>query len=352
MNQREEFDRTIAFGESAIGHLKANETPAYPRNYEIWYTYSAGFSQALNRAINELLRVNGRLSASDTERVYEQFLSPLRFGERIEHIGVELSSALGGVVATIEDAREDMLAYGEALEAAGGKLDAPSADLATVREVVRGLASETRRVGERQAELEQKLLEQRRQIEALQSSLEAIRNESLTDPLTGLPNRKCFDQALLRCLADAEATGNAFSVLLTDIDHFRKFNDTFGHQTGDQVLRLVATAMKQNVKGQDVAARYGGEEFAVILPRTALADGAKLANHIREAVMSKELVKRSTGERLGRITISLGCASWTPGDSTSLILERAGAAMSRAKHLGRNRVCTERDVIPVEPAVA
>ena len=103
--------------------------------------------------------------------------------------------------------------------------------------------------------------------------------------------------------------------MMTDIDHFKTFNDTFGHLTGDQVLRLVALSVKQNVKGQDIAARYGGEEFAVILPDTVLRSGVTVADHIRRAVMTKELMKRSTGEHLGRVTISIGVASLRPGDS-------------------------------------
>ena len=99
------------------------------------------------------------------------------------------------------------------------------------------------------------------------------------------------------------------SLIMTDIDHFKSFNDTWGHLTGDQVLRLVAMSMKQNVKGQDIAARYGGEEFAVVLPNTVLRSALTVADHIRRAVMSKELMKRSTGENLGRVTVSVGVAT-------------------------------------------
>ena len=96
---------------------------------------------------------------------------------------------------------------------------------------------------------------------------------------------------------------------MIDIDHFKSFNDTFGHITGDQVLRLVAMSLKQNIKGQDLAARYGGEEFAIVLPNTSLKQGIAVADHIRRAVMAKELKKKSTGEIIGRITISVGVAS-------------------------------------------
>jgi len=132
---------------------------------------------------------------------------------------------------------------------------------------------------------------------------------------------------------------------MTDIDHFKTFNDTFGHLTGDQVLRLVALSVKQNVKGQDLAARYGGEEFAVILPDTVLRSGVTVADHIRRAVMTKELMKRSTGEHLGRVTISIGVATLRPDDSAASLLGRADQCMYAAKRSGRNQVVCETDPV-------
>lgn len=168
-----------------------------------------------------------------------------------------------------------------------------------------------------------------------------MRAESLTDPLTTLSNRKFFQDAILRLMDDAEKRGLPFSVLLTDIDHFKKFNDAYGHLTGDQVLRLVALALKNNLKGQDVAARYGGEEFAVLLPKTGLAAAEIVANHVRTSVMNKELLRRSTNESLGRVTISLGVATWRKGDDVSSLLERADACLYGAKRAGRNCVISE-----------
>jgi diguanylate cyclase len=144
-------------------------------------------------------------------------------------------------------------------------------------------------------------------------------------------------------MADAAKSGDPMSLLMTDIDHFKKFNDTFGHLTGDQVLRLVGVAVKQNVKGQDIAARYGGEEFAIILPNTALRAALTVADHVRRAVMTKELMKRSTGEHLGRVTISVGVATLRRGESAQALIERADGCLYAAKRCGRNRVMCETD---------
>ncbi len=119
--------------------------------------------------------------------------------------------------------------------------------------------------------------------------------------------------------------------MMCDVDHFKTFNDTYGHLTGDQVLRLVAMAVKQNVKGQDIAARYGGEEFAVVLPETLLRSAITVADHIRRAVMMKDLVKRSTGEHLGRITISIGVAQLHEDDQPQTLLERADRCLYAAE---------------------
>jgi len=170
-----------------------------------------------------------------------------------------------------------------------------------------------------------------------------VRNESLTDPLTTLANRKYFDEALADVLAESAASNEPMSLMLTDIDHFKTFNDTYGHLTGDQVLRLVALTVKQNVKGQDIAARYGGEEFAVVLPRTTLREAITVGDQIRRSVMSKELMKRSSGEHLGRVTISIGVATVRSGDTTHSLIERADGCLYAAKRNGRNRVICETD---------
>jgi diguanylate cyclase len=118
----------------------------------------------------------------------------------------------------------------------------------------------------------------------------------------------------------------------------------FGHLTGDQVLRLVAMSVKQIVKGQDIAARYGGEEFAVALPKTALRSAISVADQVRRAVMNKELMKRSSGERLGRVTISIGVALLRPSDTPQSLIERADKCLYAAKRNGRNQVMGESDL--------
>jgi len=184
----------------------------------------------------------------------------------------------------------------------------------------------------------------------LRERLESVRRESLTDQLTGIPNRKAFDKELEASIELSIESGEPLSLLMCDIDHFKTFNDTWGHQTGDQVLKLVANCLSENVKGRDTAARYGGEEFVVILPQTMLSGAIGLAEQIRTTVESKKLVKKSTGDILGVITISIGAAQYDPNESGEDFVRRTDTCLYAAKRAGRNRVVSETDTSLLDSA--
>jgi diguanylate cyclase len=172
----------------------------------------------------------------------------------------------------------------------------------------------------------------------------------MLDPLTKVFNRESFDEGLVRTIEAARANDEPLSLIMIDIDHFKRFNDSYGHQTGDQVLRLVAMTLKSNIKGKDLAARYGGEEFAAILPTTSYGDALHVAENVRRAIQAKELLKRSTNEKLGRITSSIGIASLRPADTPASLIERADRCLYAAKHGGRNCVVGEEDLAGFQAA--
>jgi diguanylate cyclase len=180
-----------------------------------------------------------------------------------------------------------------------------------------------------------------REIRTLRQSLNAARNDSCTDALTGLANRRQFEMFLAEAIAEATAHDAPLSLLLIDVDHFKSFNDRYGHLTGDQVLRLVAACAGQHIKGQDLAARYGGEEFAVVLPKATAAGARSVAEAIRKSIVSKPLKKKSSGEPLGQVTVSVGIASLRPGDKREQVIERADECLYAAKAAGRNCVVVE-----------
>jgi diguanylate cyclase len=338
----DEHERTMAFAEVALGQIKALRQPASPRNYEVWYAYATGYNPSLNETINATLTRNGTLSVADVDQIYETYLSPARMTDRIDNVGGQIVDEIAAVMSMIDAAVGSATHYTESLAHATQSLGAAS-DPSGLRSVVETLVLATRKMEENNSRLEQSLKASKQEINQLQVNLEAVRHESLTDPLTSLANRKYFDQSLEKFIAQSAASEEPMTLLLSDIDHFKAFNDTFGHLTGDQVLRLVAQSVKQNVKGQDVAARYGGEEFAVILPSTPLRAALTVADQVRRAVMTKELMKRSTGEHLGRVTISIGVATLRKGEAAQSLIERADNCLYAAKRCGRNRVMCEAD---------
>jgi diguanylate cyclase len=338
----DEHERTMAFAEIALGQIRALRQPATPRHFEIWYTYATGYNPSLNQMINEMLAKNGTLSDADIDQIHDTYISSNRFTDRIDRVGSQVMGEIEQVMAMIGDAAGTASSYSENLANVSQRLGG-AADETTVRAIVESLVQATQEMERNNQALEERLSASKQEITLLQQNLDAVRTESLTDPLTSLANRKYFDDALAGAIAEARAKGEALSLMMTDIDHFKKFNDSYGHLTGDQVLRLVAISMKQTVKGQDIAARYGGEEFAVVLPNTALRSAITVGDHVRRAVMTKELMKRSTGEHLGRVTISVGVAALQPHDTVQSLIERADACLYAAKRSGRNRVICETD---------
>ena len=340
---QDEKERTLSFAEAALSQIKSLNHSAIPRNYEIWYVYAAGYNVALNKVINETLALSGTLTEADLDQIYATYLSHVRATDRIDEVGARVIGEINDVMSIITEALGMTASFGDSLKGASSTLSAGSNDRDQIKSVVATLVKSTQQMQQTNKALEERLGTSRQEISSLQQNLEAIRAESLTDPLTGLSNRKFFDRAMENAVSHAAQTGEPMSLLMLDIDHFKSFNDNYGHLTGDQVLRLVGVSLKQSIKGQDTTARYGGEEFAVILPNTPLRQALTVADNIRRAVMARELKKKSTGEILGRITVSVGVAMLRAEDDMYSLIERSDGCLYAAKRSGRNRVICEVD---------
>jgi len=343
----DEHERTMAFAQVALGQISSLRQNATPRNYEIWYVYATGYNPPLNKVINETLARSGRLTDVDLEQIYESYLSQIKTTDRIDKVGSQVVGQIDDVMTMLSEALGMSSNYDATLNGASQTLSAAQT-LDQVKSIVETVARSTRQMRDTNKVLEERLATSKSEISNLQHSLEAIRAESLTDPLTGLGNRKYFDRMIETAVQTSLANNEPLSLLMFDIDHFKSFNDSYGHLTGDQVLRLVGQSLKQLMKGQDITARYGGEEFAVVLPNTALRHALSVADQLRRTVMAKELKKKSTGEILGRVTISVGVSLLRPDDDTDALIERADTCLYAAKRAGRNRVICEADPEYVE----
>ncbi|MGY6569894.1 MAG: GGDEF domain-containing protein [Salinarimonas sp.] len=337
-----DVERTFTIAQRAMELMKSYGSSASPRSYEVWFTYVAGHKPAMNDAIKRAAAESGKIDDADIDALHSQFIASERFCEEAEKTGAVVISEIDQVMEMLDLALGSTQKYGESLDAFAADLSG-GIDRNRVREIVSALVLATKDVRATNETLEARLRETRGEMEGLRETLEAVRMESLTDPLTGIANRKHFEEMLVKTLDQALVERSPLALIVIDIDHFKRFNDTYGHLTGDQVLRLVSMTMREQVKIKATLARFGGEEFGIIMPDTTL-EGAKLvAERVRTSVMSRELIKRSTGESLGKVTVSLGAASLRKGDTAVSLLERADQCMFIAKRNGRNRTVTDAD---------
>ncbi len=325
------------YAASAFERIGKEGLSATPDIYELWYVYYSGQSPEVTRAIDILIANQQKVTEDRCRELYNRFLSDNKNEELVRRAGDEINSTIRSVTGVVRDVKAATEEYSTNLEGVTSKI-ATTSSPQELQKVLSSIVSETKEMLERNKTLELELDKSSHVMEELQRDLENVRREAMTDGLTNLANRKAFDNELRRIAEEATVTEGTFALLMVDIDYFKSFNDNFGHQVGDQVLRLVARTLTDGVKGRDVAARYGGEEFAIILPDTNLQAAVTVGNALRKAVATKDVVNRNTGDKLGRITMSVGCAEFAPGENLQDLIERADAALYTAKHNGRNQV--------------
>ena len=320
----------------ALEQMEGHKVWPTPLNFELWLHYLGDPKGALGLEIERMLKAGEPFTEEVSETLAQTYLPRARLNDEIRDAGAQLSKELKSVASAIATAQKTQEAYGRTLADAGENLQ--NGDAGEVRQVVETLSDATRKVQSDNARLEQRLAESTREVNLLREHLEQVRRDAMTDALTTLANRKAFDEHLERICAEADAAKAPVALALLDIDHFKRFNDTWGHQTGDQVLRYVASVLGRVAQSPRVAARYGGEEFAMIFPqeRTPLVEAA--LNSVREEIASRQLKRRSTNEDLGTITISAGVAQRREGEDPAAFMERADAALYVSKRSGRNKV--------------
>ena len=335
-------NREQNFAKTALTLMEESGVAATPDNFELFYAYASGENPALTQVMAAFIHAKKEFTPEILADLRMRCLSGARAALAIDTASGNIDSLIEDVLGKLASSARDTADYKKALSAATGELVSERSP-ADLRKLMDGLITATRAMEHRAKSLEGELQASSAQVSELRTKLADVRKESLTDALTGIANRKGFDEAARATMASVARGGEDASLLICDIDHFKKFNDTWGHQTGDQVLRLVSACLSENVKGRDTAARYGGEEFAVILRGTSLEAATKVADQIRTTVETKKLVKKSTGDVLGTITISIGVAQIAPDETIDAVVRRADACLYGAKHNGRNLVINQND---------
>lgn len=328
------------WAQQALERLTKDGLRPIPENFSVYYHYFAGDKPNLNIAMDALLNQYGSLTQALCTTLYQNHLSFETEHKVIQETNAAIEAEIKHVLSVIDAAASGTQKFGQSLDNLSGTLSGTNS-LEQIRETVTKVAAETRAMAKQNQRLQSQLTQATEQLTEMRYNLDVAHKESQIDPLTEVGNRKFFDTELTRATSEAVENKAPLSLLMIDIDHFKKFNDTYGHLVGDQVLRLVARTLVENLKGRDVIARYGGEEFVILLPQTEVAVAEKVANQLRDSLGTKQIRRRSTQEALGIVTISIGATQYCPGEDVENFIARADTALYRAKHTGRNRVVSE-----------
>jgi diguanylate cyclase len=260
-------------------------------------------------------------------------------GSLVSGVEREVASNLDRIIALLKSHSEVGRLYTVSLEKAGRNLiELTSPE--QLRVAIGYLIAENNKMRKETGNLQTNLKESHEKIENLRENLEVAEETGMRDSLTSLWNRRAFDKMLALQVESAPKKNSPLSIILADIDHFKRINDNFGHLIGDEILRLVASTISKNVKGRDFIARFGGEEFAIILPQTSLENAIKLAMQIKQQLEIQKWVVSKRNEVVGTITASFGISQLQPGENRSGFLGRADKKLYEAKEAGRNRIAS------------
>ena len=318
----------------ALPLMSRYQVPTTPDNYATWYMYLSGENAELKAEIDRLISEKSAFTGAVNAQLHRQYVAEQDLGN-IDEIRSNLNKLLSEVSTSLNKAGDGARNFEGTL---GGiaKDFSKKEDLNDIRELLTTLITETRQMQSATSAMQSNFEEKSKEIDDLQEQLQRERKRAITDPLTGLYNRFALIDKLNAAVGEMDE-GERPSLIMLDIDHFKAINDTHGHLIGDRVIRFVAQVLQKNTKGKDTAARYGGEEFTVLLPGTPSAGAESVAEVIRKAIASAQLVRADNKKPLGQITISAGVATYQGEEDVMEFINRADQALYRSKNEGRNR---------------
>lgn len=338
-----DFEYVNGVAEKAMASLTGQRVPPTPHNFHVWFRYALGAPIALKRTIDILIANKRKFDAATNHDLYTTYVGSKGIDEAVTHqVSQQLHDVLAFAQKFLSTAIADNRTQIEAISTVAGRADTG----ADPRLLVETLMNELSKAATRASRLEAQFVEKSRELDMIRQSLSQSEERARTDSLTGLPNRRALEEFFRTAQAQAMEQGAPLSAFLIDIDHFKKFNDSYGHGVGDQVLRLVAKALRERVREHDLAARYGGEEMIAILPGADLSICTATAERIRNALADCKITRRSTGEELPGITVSIGVGQFQFGESMEDLVDRCDRALYEAKKRGRNCVVTEQEIEP------
>jgi diguanylate cyclase len=336
-----DFSHATSMAGRALQLMAQHKVQATPQNFEVWFKFALGAMPELNKTINILIANKREFDGATNRSLFLSYIGAqaewdAQHGDISDQLHKVLSSAQGFLATPIRDDGKHI----HAREGVAPQIQ-DVADPRTIIEDLNGALSEAMaRATRLQAHFNASLQE----LDNIRNHLAAAEQRSKTDALTGLANRHALDEFLRNAQIVAMESGEPLSIFLLDIDHFKSFNDEFGHQFGDEVLQLISRILRDGVRARDLTARYGGEELAGVLPGADLRVCSAVAERIRQAISKRQVTRRTSGKKLSSVTVSIGVAQFVPGETLASLFERCDRALYAAKHRGRNRTVTECEI--------
>ncbi|ASY56797.1 GGDEF domain-containing protein [Sinorhizobium sp. CCBAU 05631] len=305
-----------------------------PRNYELYYEAYLGSNPQLSK---DLAALGSRATQEELDAIGARYFSNIHHSRGIERAHSTLAAKLGELVTLLRDEQYALESYNKVLDEAYLNItckSAASADL--LRHAIDILSEATADTMNQGKERVQTVVQKSFEMEAIRQDLDEYKRIANTDSLTRLGNRRAFDETLA-AVYNNEQMRNYTGLLVVDIDHFKKVNDSFGHPVGDKILSTVGTVIRANLRRDAFVARTGGEEFAAILNDSTQEECLQAADRIRAILASTPFKNSKTGVNYGPITLSVGVCMATAADDPLDLYHKADIALYAAKSSGRNR---------------
>jgi len=342
MEYAETMSQAQAAAQKAMESMVRYGVVPTPNNFSVWYIHHSQRLPDLSREIERLMMLGSDFNPDVIQLLHDKYVTQADETKTLAAAGMRIENTLEQLVKMFCVANRGTETYGATLQGLTDQVESATGE--SLHEIMASVVTETQKMLRMNRKMGAELTQSSQEINKLRHDLDRVRTEARTDGLTGIANRKVFDASLRDAAQEAAQKKRTLSLLMLDIDLFKRFNDTHGHQMGDQILKLVARTIQTCVRPDDTVARYGGEEFAAILPNTPLREAVSAAERIRTSVANKKITNRRSGSELGRITLSIGVAEYTPGESVGDIVQRADRALYMAKRLGRNQVVSQAEL--------
>ncbi|WP_299177186.1 GGDEF domain-containing protein [uncultured Neptuniibacter sp.] len=339
MKFAENNNQAAEYLRQAVPLMVKHNIPPNPLNYALWYTYVSDRVPELNAQLDKTLNTYGTCPTMLSEQLFRDHMIKEEI-QGAEDIQASLIGLINDLHEHAGNTAEKTENFSNVLEESLDSLSAADEDgepSLPLESVIHALADHTKSISETARLFQERMHEAQAEIQALKDELNKTRQDARVDPLTNLFNRRAFD-AELNQLVSLQGSDLVSSFILVDIDHFKRFNDTYGHLMGDKVLQYVGKLLKEVCQEPMLPVRFGGEEFAVLMPGTTKKEAADIADQVRQKIQAIRIKQKKSGEIISSITASFGVSQLVNGESAEQLVERTDKALYQAKDNGRNQV--------------